>query len=62
MLDLSDFSTEDFDRAFGIWEERIVRDPSVWNNGFRVILAREAFRNFVQRYGETIVQVVSTGR
>jgi hypothetical protein len=58
VLDMSDFRDEDFDRAIGIWKDRIVRDPSVWNNGFSYIKAREAFRNFLNQYGETVVAVV----
>lgn len=60
VLDLSDFSDSDFDRAFRIWEDRIVRDPSIWNNGFILIRVREAFRNFIQQYGEAIVSLITS--
>jgi hypothetical protein len=58
MLDLSNFADDDLDRAFGIWRDRIVRDPSVWNNGFQLVKAREAFRSLIQKYGEPIVSAV----
>ena len=62
VLDMSDFSENDVDRAFGIWMERIVQDPSVWNDGFKLVLAREAFRNFIQKYGESIMEVIKSTR
>lgn len=58
VLDLSDFADEDLDRAFAIWRERITTDPAVWRNGFNLVLCREAFRNFFQKYGETILAIV----
>ena len=58
VLDMSNFSDEDFDRAFGIWKERIVMDPSVWNSGFNYVKAREAFRNLISKYGEQIVAII----
>ena len=58
MLDLSNFADEDLDRAFGIWRDRIVRDPAVWNSGFQLVKAREAFRSLIQKYGATIVSAV----
>jgi len=58
VLDLSDFSDEDLDRAFGIWKDRISRDPSVWKSGFQIVLIREACRNFVEKYGKDILIVV----
>ncbi len=57
VLDLSDFATEDIPRAFAIWKSRITRDPSVWNEGFQLALAVEAFRSLIQKYGEDIVSV-----
>jgi hypothetical protein len=56
VFDLSQFAEDDFDRAFSIWKERIVQDPSVWNNGFPLIKIREAFRNLIQKYGEQICE------
>ena len=62
VLDLSDFADEDFDRAFAIWRERITTDPAVWRNGFNLVLCREAFRNFFQKYGETILAIVQPAK
>jgi hypothetical protein len=58
ILDMSDFSNEDLDRAFGIWKDRITKDPSVWKKGFNVVLVREAFRNLIEKYGDKIVALV----
>jgi len=60
VLDLSDFMVEDFDRAIGIWMDRITRDPKVWNEGFNLLLAREAFRTFLEKYGEHIMTAIKT--
>lgn len=50
----------DYARAFGIWQDRIVREPSVWMRGFSLVLAREAFRNFILAYCDDIVEVVAS--
>ena len=60
VLDLSDFSDYDLDRAFGIWMDRITRDPEIWHAGFNVVLAKEAFRSFLERYGDDIIKAVKT--
>lgn len=59
VLDLSRFADVDFDRAFVIWKEKIVDDPSNWNDGgWKLVKVREAFRNLIQQYGEPIVTVI----
>jgi hypothetical protein len=58
ILDMSDFSDEDLDRAFGIWKDRITRDPALWNDGFNVVKAREAFRNLISKYGDGILAII----
>lgn len=60
VLDLSDFSDNDLDRAFGIWMDRITRDPEIWHAGFNIVLAKEAFRSFLERYGDNIIKAVKT--
>ena len=55
VLDMSDFSNDDLDRAFGIWKDRIVKVPALWQSGWNVVLIREAFRNLIQKYGEQVV-------
>ena len=58
VLDLSRFADEEIDRAFGIWRDRITRDPDIWTDGWKVVLVREAFRSLIQSYGEDVVQAV----
>lgn len=58
VLDLSDFSQEDLDRAFAIWRERITTNPEAWQNGLNLIVFREAFRSLLQTHGETILAIV----
>jgi hypothetical protein len=58
VLDMSDFADEDLDRAFAIWRERITTNPSAWQNGFKIVLFREAFRSLLQKYGETVLGVI----
>jgi hypothetical protein len=60
ILDLSDFSEEDLDRALGIWMDRITRDPAVWQAGFNLVIAKEVFRSFLEKYGDNIVRAIST--
>ena len=61
IFDLSTFSDEDMERAIQIWTSRIVKDPSYWNNGFKLVKFREEFRNFLQRYGEQVLAVITPG-
>jgi hypothetical protein len=60
VLDLSRFSNDDLDRAFRIWMDRITRDSRVWHAGFDLVLAKEAFRNFFEKYGDDIIKSVET--
>jgi hypothetical protein len=62
ILDMSDFANEDFDRAMGIWKDRLARDPEFWKDGFQFVKIREAFRNFIQKYGEKIVVLITGTR
>ena len=55
ILDLSDFSDADMDRALVIWKDQIARDPEIWNDGFNRVKIREAFRNHVISYGAAIL-------
>ena len=57
ILDLTEFPSEDIDRAFGIWKDRVSRDPGVWTDGFSLVLVREALRNLLNQYGEDILRV-----
>jgi hypothetical protein len=60
VLNLSGFSNEDMDRAFGIWMDRITRNPDVWQAGFDLVLIKESFRNFLEKYGEHIIDAIKT--
>lgn len=57
-LDMSDFAEEDFARAFGIWRDRIARGPDTWQEGWKRVVIREAFRNYVQKYGEHVLDFI----
>lgn len=59
LLDLSNFDEADYERAMLIWKERIVKKPNIWNDGFNITKVKEEFRNFVQKYGEVILSVIS---
>ncbi len=59
ILDLSNFSDDDMERAFGIWIEQLARDPTLWQHGFDVVRIRESFRNLIEKYGGQIVEVVN---
>lgn len=58
VLDLADFSNEDLDRALRIWKDRITRDPKVWRDGLSLIVAKEAFRNFIEQKGDKILKAI----
>jgi hypothetical protein len=58
VLDLSDFSNEDLDRAFAIWRERITTNPEAWQDRLNLVVFREAFRNLLQTYGEQILGII----
>jgi len=62
IIDLSDFSDVDLDRAFGIWMDRITRNASAWNTRLKLVLAKEAFRNFLEKYGDNIIRGISTAK
>lgn len=59
VLDLSDFADEDLPRALKVWRSAVARSPSARGSSIDVALARERFRNLLQRYGEQVVQLVS---
>ena len=59
VFDLSDFAEEDFERALLIWRSQSAQDPRVWADGFNVVIAREAFRNMLQTYGDQILSTVN---
>jgi LysM repeat protein len=60
LFDLSGFDDVDLPRAFGIWRAALAKEPGHWRGGFDVIVLREALRNFIDKYGDSIVQVVKS--
>lgn len=60
ILDMSEFSDEDIERAFQIWMKQITVDPKIWNEGFNLTMVKERFRNFLEKYGEQIIDSVKT--
>ena len=54
-LDLSSFAEEDLARAVTLWKQRIVQNPEVWNDGIDIALVKEEARNFLRRYGDSIM-------
>lgn len=60
IVDLSRFAVDDLDRAFGIWSDHLSRKPELWKDGLRLVLAKEAFRGFLEKYGDSVVKAVST--
>jgi hypothetical protein len=59
ILDLSNFSDDDMERAFGIWIQQFAKDPSLWQHGFDAVRIRESFRSLIQKYGGQIMEVVN---
>lgn len=57
ILDMTNFSNDDIQRAFRIWKDRISRKPELWNNGFVVQTIVEEFRSLINKYGQTIVDI-----
>ncbi len=53
VLELNDFTKEDRGRAFILWQKMIAR------NGATLAVYKEQFRNFLQRYGDTILKAVT---
>jgi hypothetical protein len=60
VIDLSGFSEDEFERIFGIWMDRISRDPTVWQNGLKLVLAKEAFRDVLNTHGDDFIRAIET--
>lgn len=58
IFDMSGFDNEDLSRAFGIWIERVSKDPLHWENGFKLEQFRSEFRNFVNNNGEILYKLI----
>lgn len=56
VIDMSGFETQaSFDDAFKFWQDKVVEDPSLWRQGFRLERLRLAIRDFADHYGESIL-------
>lgn len=56
VLDLSLLeSQQSFNDVFLLWQRRIVEDPALWRTGFSSERLRLVVRDFVDRYGQAIV-------
>ena len=56
VVDMSGFETQaSFDDAFRFWQDKVVEDPSLWREGFRLERLRLAIRDFADHYGESIL-------
>jgi uncharacterized protein YjbI with pentapeptide repeats len=62
VMDLSAFDSEaSFVEAFQSWRTKITDNPELWRNGFSIEQVRLALRDFLDRYGETILQAIRPG-
>lgn len=55
-FDLSRFSEADMMRAIVVWRGLISRNPDSWEDGLRITVFREEFRNMLQSYGDLILE------
>ena len=63
VIDMSSIeSQQSFDEMFLIWQKRIVEDPELWRSGFSAERLRLAIRDFVDKYGQTILDSVKLVR
>lgn len=56
VIDMSGFETQaSFDDAFRFWQDKVVGDPLLWRQGFRLEQLRLVIRDFADHYGESIL-------
>jgi hypothetical protein len=59
VVDLSKEETEaSINTAFDFWQQRVIQDPALWRNGFSIERLRVSIREFVDKYGTNLVEVV----
>ncbi|MDO9711989.1 hypothetical protein [Paracraurococcus lichenis] len=59
VVDTSSFeSQQSFDEAFLFWQRKIVEDPQLWRSGFSLERVRLAIRDFVDKYGQGILDSI----
>lgn len=59
LIDLSRLPPNELENAFLIWRDNISQDQRFWGERFNIELVRIEFRNFIQKYGESILKIVS---
>jgi hypothetical protein len=52
-------SSDSMDAAFRFWVEKVVEDPAMWRGGFSREKLRYSIRDFLDRYGDDLVKVVT---
>lgn len=58
IVSLEGFRKEDVDKVFQVWIDKISKDPKVWEpGGFNLEIVRLKLRDFLEDYGDTVVQV-----
>jgi hypothetical protein len=46
------------DHDFDFWKDKIVRDPSLWRQGFSLAGMRQSIKDFADHYGSEIIEAV----
>lgn len=58
LIDLSRLPPNELNNAFLIWRDNISQDQRFLGKKFNIGLARIEFRNFIEKYGESILKIV----
>ncbi len=59
VVDMSDFESQtSFDDAFLFWQQKIIENPELWRSGFEIEKIRLSIKDFVDRYGESILAAI----
>jgi hypothetical protein len=59
VMDMSaDNSQAEIDAKFLFWKNKIVQDPAAWRDGFSIERVRVAIHNFVDQYGQAMVDTI----
>jgi hypothetical protein len=58
--DVSGFSDENLGRAIRLWNDRLARDPTLWESGLKLVRIREILRNALLEYDESTLTVITS--
>lgn len=58
VLDASRVGDDGMGNVLNAWRSEICQDPARWKSGFRLTVVRQALRNLLQTYGNSIVQLL----